>query len=84
MLDLFGNERPAPGTGSRSKPAQLDLLDAAAERAAMASGLPKSQERARLVAPAGEEWAPPTCADCGGRLLLEAGGGRKFSCPRCA
>lgn len=83
MIDLFGNERretiapPAP-------PKQLDLIDAAAERAALASGRPKSQERARILAPRGEEWKPPTCNECGGQLFLEAGPGRNYSCPRCA
>ncbi len=80
MLDLFGNDRPQPRSRKTSAH-QLDLLDVAAERAALASGRPKSQERAELVAP---QWEAPTCGKCGGLLLLEAGGARRFSCPRCA
>lgn len=50
MLDLFGNEVREP-RGRASAPAvQLDLIDAAAERAAIESGRPKSQERCEIMA----------------------------------
>lgn len=50
MHDLFGNERPEP-KGRDSAPAvQLNLIDAAAERAALESGRPKSQERCEIIA----------------------------------
>jgi hypothetical protein len=50
-VDLFGNEGPLPRAMQRPPEpvTQLDLLDAAAERAALASGRPKSQERAEIV-----------------------------------
>ncbi len=51
MTDLFGNEGRAPRLSLR--PAApiiaLDLFDHAAERAALTSGRPKSQERIELA-----------------------------------
>jgi hypothetical protein len=54
MLDLFGDDRRPPAASLRPIPAPvaLDLFSAAAERAALASGRPKSQERVEIVAPA--------------------------------
>lgn len=75
------------------------LFDAAAELIALSSGKPLSQVRAELApAPAfgpctacrkapctcPRLFEPQTCPDCGGALLLEAGGGGVYSCPRCA
>lgn len=47
--DLFGGEGLAPAAPAPA-PVVLNLFDAAAERAALASGRPKSQERVILVA----------------------------------
>lgn len=47
---LFGEEVPVAGLPS-PRAVALDLFDAAAERRALESGRPVSQERAELVAP---------------------------------
>jgi hypothetical protein len=49
--DLFGNETPPPGLRPERPATQLELIDAAAERAALASGRPKSQERIEILYP---------------------------------
>lgn len=49
MTDLFGNEHPDPSPSAKAGP-QLNLVDAAAERLALASGRPRSQERAEILA----------------------------------
>jgi len=46
--DLFGNEHPCSYTPAN--PVQLDVFDHAAERAAIESGRPVSQERSMLIA----------------------------------
>lgn len=48
-IDLFGNERPAQAGPETA--IVLNLFDAAAETAALASGRPKSQERAEITSP---------------------------------
>jgi hypothetical protein len=48
-LDLFGNERPFKRGIPATKPVALSLLDFAAERAALASGRPVSQERVEIA-----------------------------------
>ena len=54
MTDLFGNES-APAWLRASAPAvATSLFDAAAERAAFASGRPVSQERTRITHPGAE------------------------------
>lgn len=54
MLDLFGNERPEP-----QKPAEPvfapSLIDAAAERLALESGRPRSQELSEILFPQTDE-----------------------------
>lgn len=47
ILDLFGNERILSAS---VRGVQLDLLDAAADQAALENDRPRSQERAELVA----------------------------------
>lgn len=48
MTDLFGNEREAPS--APAPPAtQLELVDAAAEKNAIATGRPVSQERIAIL-----------------------------------
>lgn len=49
MMDLFGNDRAEPRK-PQPAPIALDLFEAAAERNAIATGRPKSQEHAELVA----------------------------------
>jgi hypothetical protein len=49
MIDLFGVDRTPPRSRPVEQPVELDLFDAAAERIAIASGRPKSQEHAELV-----------------------------------
>lgn len=79
MFDLFGNERVQSKT---AKPIALDLFGAAAERKALKSGRPVSQERTEILKP--EPWSAPICPTHGSPLLLEGGGKRQYSCPRCA
>jgi hypothetical protein len=81
-MDLFGNEGPAPA--SKAKTIALDLFGAAAERNAMESGRPVSQERNRILVPKSEPWSPPVCPVHGTVMLLEHSDKRTFSCPRCA
>lgn len=50
MLDLFGTERSAP-VASLPPALALSLFVAGAERAALDSGRPVSQELARIIAP---------------------------------
>lgn len=49
MIDLFGNEHPEQAPQSNA--AQLSLIDAAAERNALQSGRPVSQERTEILHP---------------------------------
>jgi hypothetical protein len=56
-LDLFGNAHPAKGD---KPPVTLGLFEHAAERAALASGRPLSQELGELRSP------QRLCIDCGG------------------
>lgn len=65
MIDLFGNAHPEPA-GKAAPAMQLGLVEHAAERAALRSGRPVSQERSEIVAPierydrcqaGGESWA---------------------------
>lgn len=52
MQDLFGNEHPDPAPRDHAGPkVQLDLLTHAAERAALSTGRPLSQERTEITAP---------------------------------
>lgn len=52
QTDLFGNDVDAPpGLLPAVAPFQPELVDAAAERAAIRTGRPKSQERAEILAP---------------------------------
>lgn len=86
-VDLFGNERPEQ-RGAKASPVSVSLFDAAAERNALASGRPKSQERAAIVSPdpSGRGVAifeEPTCSIHGNRLLLETGTLHRYACPRC-
>lgn len=84
MLDLFGNEHP-DAIGSAAPAKQLDLIDAAAERAALLSGRPKSQERADIVAAGGSASLPVAprignkrhshrCTRCGNASYCYKGG----------
>jgi hypothetical protein len=50
MIDLFGNDHPEPA-GKAAPAVQLGLVEHAAERAALRSGRPVSQERSEIVAP---------------------------------
>jgi hypothetical protein len=50
MRDLFGNEHPEP-RGPQGSPVSLALIDAAAERNALASGRPVSQQPTEILAP---------------------------------
>ena len=60
-IDLFGNEHPA--ASSQGASLQLSVFDHAAERAAIDSGRPVSQERTELLAPASK--AGTCMAACG-------------------
>ena len=50
MTDLFGNDHPDQGAAVKAA-AALSLFDATAERLALASGRPVSQERGELLFP---------------------------------
>ena len=72
-LDLFGREARPPARFLRPLPApvKLYLFATAAERVALASGRPKSQELAELIAPnplvvtlTGNKTPFPICAEC--------------------
>lgn len=79
MHDLFGNERPA--SAPIGKPIGLDLFNAAAEKKAMTSGRPVSQEKAEILAP--NPVTTPVCPVHGIPMLLESGGAHKYCCLRC-
>lgn len=56
MVDLFGEERALPSSALRAPEpvVALTLFDHAAERTAIETGRPVSQERTKIVAPASE------------------------------
>lgn len=84
MIDLFGKEGRAPGLRALPEPFSLNLFDAAAEHAAIASFRPVSQERAEILAPDPVAGLIGSCIVCGTRLALLVTTGRtEFACPRC-